>query len=274
VFIFQTRLLPFGVAQFTVNSSFTDPTATQEFLQAVEKVESCGYAVEWAPKVDEADVTAVWISFAGESVMKTGANVALVHMFILRGLKPRNSLSLNIGGGAAQLGQMVPDIAVYAQGERKTQDGGARARHPGLVIEIEWFDAANIALSKAATYLSDAFYGPDHTRVLEVWVVLIPEVPPVRPTAGLLPDDPVPLGPLVPYDGVLPPGAGTDPPAVVVFFSRNNALYPPSYAPVLWDHLVQVPADSLGGEAFPANFVLSEAFEGKPMFIYCLLQDA
>ena len=230
-------------------------TTCKEFFKAVDEVESQGYWVEWAPSLSEARETDVWMKFAGLGCGKAGANSALLYLFFQRDMKPRPSLALSIGGAAAQAGQLAPCIAVFAQEERVCpevdMDG---ARHSKLVIEIEYVDAAVIAISKAATYLSDVFYGPEGTRVLEVWVVLISKIPPPRPAADLpAPGAEVPLGPLHPYEGTLPVGVGADPPAVLVFFSRHNELYEPAYAPVLWDHMVHVPAGSHGGGAFSAN---------------------
>ena len=229
----------------------------------MSEIESRGYWVEWAPSLRGND-TDVWIKLAGKTPVKGGANTALLLVFAHRGLHPCCQAALNIGGGTSQLGHLVPDLAVYAQGERqRPRGGGFRACHPRLVVEIESLGVATVALSKAATYLSDAFYGPDDTRVLEVWVVLISKIPPPRSAADLLaPGVEAPLGLLYPFEGALPAGAGVDPPAVVVFFSRHNELYEPAYA-VLWDHKVQVPAGSHGGDAFPANDFLNRAFHGE-----------
>ena len=239
-------------------------TATKEFLETVSEIESRGYWVEWAPSLSGKD-TIVWMKLAGKMNGKLGANAALMLAFLVRGLYPVCGPALNIGGEAPQLGQLAPDLAVFAHGERQSQLGGdGRVRHSRLVVEIEWLGAATVALNKADTYLSDTFYGPDDTRVLEVWIVLIPKIPPSRPEADLLlPGAAVPLGPLYPFEGILPVGVGVIPPAVMVYFSRNNMFYEPAYAPVLWDHMVHVPAGPLGIGAFSANDFLNRAYPGK-----------
>ncbi len=264
-----------STAQNTVSAMGIDMHA---FYKEVQEVRAeTGAKIEFILVDNSLDV---FNKLAGEAPGKSRCRKSLTRFCENAGCEVESNvyLSINVNGVMqGQLGELIPDLAVYMGGGAGAGNVSApNPNHCDIAMEVDWLSDARIAVNKAIRYFTPGFLGPNNTAVTEVWNVLIPKVEPAAPLAYNLPQhvmpwsaaQPPPLAgepvlagvPFVlpPVGAVFPGGLPLMP--VLIIQQRNNA-YPPTLYQLQWNSRLHPPPGSLlAGLDIRTNYFLHETF--------------